>query len=66
MSLDQQTTAKTILEVSAVSAINVASWGLQDSVELASLVLSVCTTIWIITQLIRFIQKWIREEAGLK
>jgi hypothetical protein len=59
---EQQNQLKVVTEVAFVAAANAASWGLQDSVAAASLFLSVCTTLWVLAQLVRFIQKWIREE----
>lgn len=62
MAPEHQAQIKTTVEVAAVTLANVASWGLQDSVAIASLILSVVTSCWVIAQLIRFIQKWIRED----
>jgi hypothetical protein len=58
-----QAQVKTAAELAVVTVANVASWGLQDSVAVASLILSICTTVWVLVQLARFLQKWIREDS---
>ena len=41
---------------------NAGAWAMQDTATLFAMFLSIATTIWIILQMIRFLQKWARED----
>lgn len=56
---------KHTVEVGAIAAAgNTAAWSLQDTSYIAAIFVSVITGVWVLVQMLRFIQKWMREEEA--
>lgn len=56
----------TVVDASLIVAANGLVWNLQSISMVAAIVVSLVSTIWIVAQTIRFIQKWMREEEARK